>query len=406
MKQTNQQIVILGAGYAGLLATLRLARLTRGLNTHITLVNKADVFVERIRLHEQAVRKPARVLKLAQLLRGTRVAFVQGCVQSLDVRDKHVHVQTNSGAQAIPYDKLVVALGSSVDVDALPGAREYAHALTPESVGALHSQLAAPSTQTVLICGGGLTGIEAAAEFAEAHRHLRITLATRGQVGENLSDKARAHIRRVFARLGITLRENVSITRIQSKAAHTAHEVIPFDVCVWAGSVAVPALAREAGLQVNARGQIEVDATLHSVSHAEVVAVGDAAAVTCTVPIRMACATANPMAALAANNLAAELRGKAQQPFVFGYLAKNISLGRKDGVIDFAQADDTPRGAIWTGRLAAAYKEFVGRTVLQLILMERYWSGMYQVQPRADKPGFLKKPGLSARAYLHHDRSV
>ena len=362
---------------------LRLSRLTRDLNTHITLINKADVFVERIRLHEQAVRKPARVLKLTQVLRGTGVAFVQGCVQSLDAQNKHVHIQTNTGAQAIPYDKLVYALGSFVDVDTLPGAREYAHALTPEGIGELHRQLAAPSTQTVLICGGGLTGIEAAAEFAEAHPHLRVTLATRGQVGENLSAQARAHIRRVFAPLGIALRENVSITHLQAYTAHTAHEVIPFDVCVWAGSFAVSALARQAGLQVNARGQIEVDAYLRSVSHPEVFAVGDAASVNCGVPIRMACATANPMAALAADNLNAELRGKSQKPFVFGYLAKNISLGRKDGVIDFAQADDTPRGKIWTGRLAAAYKEFVGRwVVLQQILMERYWSGTYQVMPK------------------------
>jgi pimeloyl-ACP methyl ester carboxylesterase len=114
MKITNQHIVILGAGYAGLLATLRLTRLTRGcgLNAQITLINRLDVFVERIRLHEQAVRKPARVVALPALLRKTGSAFVQGCVQSLDVRNKCVHLETSSGTQAIPYDKLVYALGS------------------------------------------------------------------------------------------------------------------------------------------------------------------------------------------------------------------------------------------------------------------------------------------------------
>ena len=72
----TKQIVILGAGYAGLLAAARLARQTRKLGTHITLINKTSEFVHRIRLHEQAVRQPKQTRRLADFLKGTGVLIV------------------------------------------------------------------------------------------------------------------------------------------------------------------------------------------------------------------------------------------------------------------------------------------------------------------------------------------
>ncbi len=55
----------------------------------------------------------------------------------------------------------------------------------------------------LLVCGGGLTGIEAAAEFAVAFPALRVTLATSGQLGAGASPKAQRYLRAAFARLGV-----------------------------------------------------------------------------------------------------------------------------------------------------------------------------------------------------------
>ena len=71
------EIVILGAGYSGLLMALRLARTTRGMDARVSLVDASPVFGDRIRQHELSVRAhpPRRIDALA---RAAGVRFIQG----------------------------------------------------------------------------------------------------------------------------------------------------------------------------------------------------------------------------------------------------------------------------------------------------------------------------------------
>ena len=141
----------------------------------------------------------------------------------------------------------------------------------------------------------------------------------------------------------------------------------------------MPALARQAGLRVNERGQALVDGNFYSLSHPEVMVVGDAAAVThdAGAPLRMACATSTAMGAHAADALCADLRGRVHPPFRMAYLARNISLGRRDGVVDWVTPDDRPRNRILTGRLAALYKNLIGALVWRFISSEHRRTGVY-----------------------------
>src|SRR6266498_3378036 len=124
--ESKTRIVIIGAGYAGLIATVRLAGKTRKQNVAITLVNAADVFVERLRLHEMAANPTILKKRIADILRGTGVNFLQGTVTSLDPQDHAICVQTDSTTIQLEYDKLVYALGSTIDRDSVPGVRENA----------------------------------------------------------------------------------------------------------------------------------------------------------------------------------------------------------------------------------------------------------------------------------------
>ena len=403
----NTQIVILGAGYAGVLAAARLARQTRKLSTHITLINKTDEFVNRIRLHEQAVRQPKRTRRLADFLKGTGVEIVIGTVAALDVPRKQVRVDTAGQTREIGYDKLVVALGSTVAMDILLGAREHAFALTPNSVTTLRQQLehGTPNAQRpVLIVGGGLTGIEAAAEFAEAFPKLHVTLATRDEVGPGLSEPAKAYTRGTLARLGVDIREHLAVTQLQDHLAQTSAGELPFEACLWAGPFVAPPLARAAGLVVNSVGQIVVDRYLQSTSNPDVYAVGDAAWLSeSETPVRMACQSAAPMAAHAADNLTATLQGRPQMPFQMSFASKCISLGRKDGVVDWVHPNDSPKNKIWTGRRAALLKELICRVVPFSISNERRWASTYQV-PQKREP--VAKPMDNAEPYARNARSV
>jgi NADH dehydrogenase FAD-containing subunit len=110
------------------------------------------------------------------------------------------------------------------------------------------------------------------------------------------------------------------------------------------------------------------------------VAAGDAAtpAALPGVPIRMACATAMPLGTAAADSILAALRGQPAPPFRFRYVFQCISLGRKDGLVQFVHSDDSPRERIISGRAAAWFKESVCRYTTVSLAIERRRPGTYR----------------------------
>ncbi|MFD0477619.1 hypothetical protein ACFQ0B_62595 [Nonomuraea thailandensis] len=121
------------------------------------------------------------------------------------------------------------------------------------------------------------------------------------------------------------------------------------------------------------RGRIVVDPVLRSVSHPDVYAVGDAAAVTQKFGVMHGtCQGGIPTGLGAADSLAATLRGRTPPPFRFGYVHQPVSLGRRDAVIQFTRPDDTPRRWYLTGRAAIAYKETVSSSpIITFKLLKR-----------------------------------
>lgn len=367
------RVVVVGAGYAGLMAVLRLARRRHRAPLAVTLVNASPYFIERIRLHQLAAGQSLRERPLHRLLAGTDVGFVQGVVTSLDTKNQTVTIHSGSRELILPFDRLVYALGSRGMTDGVSGAAKHALAVGNQVDAArLADRLPAVAAGggSVAVVGGGLTGIETAAELAESYPGLRVRLVTAGRVGAHLSDTAREHILAVFDRLHVERWEEERVTAVDGDAVLLASgERLPADLCVWAGSLVAPLLAREAGLAVNASGQVLVDEALRSLSAPNVFAAGDAA---CAAPpggrpLRMACATAMPLGAHAADNVVASLTGGEPRAFRFAYVVQCISLGRRDGIIQWVRSDDAPTERVWTGRLAAWVKEGVCRyTILTL----------------------------------------
>src|SRR5436853_1735099 len=238
-------VVVLGAGYAGLMAAMRLARKTDAA-VAITLINAGDVFHERVRNHQLAAGQPIRLHSVPSLLRGTRIGFLRGTVAALQPSQRQVTVQTGEGVRSVGYDYLIYALGSSVSTDGAPGAREYAYTLDHASTMSLAARLPGIAKRggRLLIVGGGNTGVEVATELAETYPGLGITLVTRRSFAHNLSSAARAYIRRRFDRFGIQFVEDTAITELGEHSARTEHgDRMPFDVCVWVGGFGVSDLA-------------------------------------------------------------------------------------------------------------------------------------------------------------------
>ncbi|MFP3967659.1 FAD-dependent oxidoreductase [Actinomadura fulvescens] len=400
MNTNGHRVVVLGGGYTGMLAAIRLAHRTRRAGVRITLVNASDRFTERLRLHQTAAGHRLADHHIPDLLAGTGITFVQGTVTALDPDARAVVL--DGGAARLDYDTLVYALGSATDTGLVPGADVHAFTLNgPRAAAdlAARAREVAAAGGTITVCGGGLTGVEAATELAEAHPGAHVTLISHAEPGAMMGTRARAYLYRALDRLGVTVRTGVRVTKVLPGAVELeGGEVVASDACLWTTGVKVPALAADAGIAVDDRGLILVDETLRSVSHPSVHAIGDTAA------IRMAwgqihgtCQSGLPTAQYTGDAIARLLRGRAVKPFRFGYYHQPVSLGRRDAVIQFTYADDTPRRVYLKGRAAVLYKEFVSSSPLKFYRISK----RFNISVTPSKGGRVTLPKRAART--RHD---
>ncbi|MFF3934977.1 NAD(P)/FAD-dependent oxidoreductase [Streptomyces phaeofaciens] len=362
----QHRIVVLGAGYTGAFAAGRLAKRLHREDVTITLVNPEPDFVERIRMHQLAVGRDLRPRPFSEMFAGTGVELKLAKVTAVDVDRKAVTVAAVNGdePEELPYDTLVYALGSGWNDGGVPGVAEHAHEVAGRP-GALRlrDRLAAlDAGRRVVVVGGGLTSLEAVTEIAEARPDLDVALAARGALGDWLSEKGRAHLRKVVDKLGITVHEHTAVDAVEADGVTIADgRRIPAEVTVWTTGFAVHPIAEATTLELTDRGQIVVDATMRSVSHPDVYAVGDAAMAMGPhdKPLRMSCASGVPMAWQAADAIAARLAGVKVPHVSIRYYQQCISLGRKEGLVQFVTADDRAVDRALTGRGAALYKELI-----------------------------------------------
>lgn len=377
----SHRVVIIGGGYAGVMAALRLSPAR---SAQITLINARDSFVQRIRLHQSLAGQKPRQYTLANLLKGKKVKLLIGTVTEMNPAQKCVSVQTGDTMQTVEYDTLIYAAGSVVNQTTVPGAYEHAFTLSVNSVAQMAQKLPEIARRggKFLVIGGGLTGIESATELAESYPGLNVSLLTRGGIAEGLSAKGRRYLRQTLADMGVKLIEHTGVQEVQAAGVLTTdNQFIAADACLWAGGFVPSSLARESGLTVNALGQIVIDEALRSVSHPDIYAAGDSAffAPETGLKMRMACATALPMAATAADNVRAIIAGKTPKPMNFGYMVQCISLGRYRGLLQFVNTDDTPQEKVVTGCAGAIAKEMICQYTIATLQLERLIPGSYIV---------------------------
>jgi NADH dehydrogenase FAD-containing subunit len=353
------EVVVIGGGYAGVMAA---NRLTRRDDVTVTLINPRPAFVERIRLHQLVHGSHQAVVDYRKLLAG-RVRLVVDTVTRIDAAGRSVSL---AGGRTAGYDYLVYAVGSVGAGSDVPGAARFAHPLaTLEEAQRLRPVVEAATALTVV--GAGPLGIEAAAEFAELGR--AVTLVCGDLLGPYLHPRGRRSVAERLARLGVSVLQGPEAT-VTAVTADTVQlrggRTLPSPVTIWAAGFGAPDLAARSGLSTDPSGRLRTDETLTSVADERIVAAGDAAALPGP-PVRMSCQAAVQLGPQAAETVLSRIAGERPRPVDVGFVGECISLGRQGGIFQFARRDDTAVGQYLGGRPGARLKELICKgTVWQL----------------------------------------
>lgn len=349
-------VIVVGGGYAGVVAANRLQHQP---GVRVTLVNPRSQFVERIRLHQLVAGSGDATVDFEGLL-GERVELLVDGVTRIDAAARRVDLA--SGA-ALSYDYLVYAVGSTGAVPAgVPGAAQFAHALAElEQAKQLRARLHdVPLSAPIVLVGGGLTGVEAAAELAEAGRSVTLVGDT---LAPSVAESGRRSLRKALDKLGVTIIDGPAamVAGVTAESVELSDgRSLPSAVTVWTAGFGVPGLAAASGLTTDAAGRLLTDETLTSVDDPHIVAAGDAAAPS-GLPLRMSCQAAMPLGVQAAQTVLARIAGTQPAGINQAFTGQCISVGRRAGTVQLAHPDDSPRRAYLGGRVAALVKEQVCR---------------------------------------------
>lgn len=334
-----QRLLIVGAGFAGMYAAQSAARVRdlQGLSPgelEIAVIAPEPFLVIRPRLYEA---KPETMkAPLTELFQAMNVRYVQGSVQTIDSEDGSV-IFTGPGGQrgTLEFDRLVLAAGSLGFRPNIPGLAKHGFGvdLMDEAIrldGHLHALAKRPASKarnTVVVAGGGFTGIETATEMPERLRgilgrdaDIRVVIVERDKViAAQVGVQPRPTIEKAIRDCGVEMMVGVGVTEVDETGVTLSNgERIESSTVIWtAGMRATPLTAQIPAPRDNL-GRLVVDPDLRVPGVSNVFATGDTAKVAAddlgnVAP--MTCQFAIRLGAFAGHNAAADLLGVATEPY-------------------------------------------------------------------------------------------
>jgi NADH dehydrogenase len=333
------RIVIIGAGFAGMYAALSAARLRdiKGVSPEeleIALVAPEPTLVIRPRLYEP---KPETLTApLLDVLKAVDVVYIKGSAETIDTASRIVQVATaNNKRQSLSYDRLVVATGSRLFRPNIPGLAEHGFSVDnlddaialDKHLHGLANRPASNGRDTIVVAGGGFTGIEAATEIPARLRAIlgkdarpRVIIVERNSaIAPDMGEGPRPIIEEALRKLGVETRLGAGVASLDASGITLSDgERIETETVIWAAGIRAAPLTTQIPAERDNFGRLLVDRDLRVPSVPGVFATGDAArAASDDVGnyALMSCQHATRMGAFAGNNAAAELLRMATRPY-------------------------------------------------------------------------------------------
>ncbi|HBR0008842.1 TPA: FAD-dependent oxidoreductase [Klebsiella aerogenes] len=333
----RKQILIVGAGFAGMWAALSAARLAEKNQQQaidITVIAPQPELRVRPRFYESDV--PSLVAPLQPLFDATGIRFLRGSVSQIHPADKTVTwTGSNGESHTQNWDRLVLASGSHVNRAMVTGAAQHAFDLDQlESATTLENHLIAlaqrpqsDARNTVVVCGGGFTGIEMAMELPTKLRAIfgsnaktRVVVVERGpQPGSRYSDALREVIVQASKELGVEWLVNAEVASVDAAGVKLKDgQRIDSQTVIWTVGVQANNLTAQIDAPRDRQGRLHVNAELQVMGYDDIYATGDVAYAATDDKgnhALMTCQHAILLGKFAGNNAAAGLLGVAPLHF-------------------------------------------------------------------------------------------
>jgi NADH dehydrogenase len=362
-------VVILGGGFGGLYAARKLERALPPHAAKVTIVTDVNFMLYTPLLPGAAAGtlEPRHVVvPLREHLK--RTDLLLGHVTGADPDAKRVYVTTAEGVQReVPYDQLIVALGSISRVMPVPGLREYGVGLktlsdaialrnqiinTLERAESVEDESARRALLTYVFVGAGYAGLEGlaelqdfAADVVDLYPRARvdgvrfILVEARDRVMPEISADLAAFATEELRRRGIEVRTSTTVERISADSVELSDgEVVPCRTVAWTAGVRPSPVVAELGLPLDEGGRIVVDRYCKVQGRDEVWAIGDSAAVPDPArpgqPTPPTCQHALRQGRTVGGNVAAALGAGRPKPFTYKTLGVFVDMGHRKAVAE------------------------------------------------------------------------
>ncbi|WP_079508171.1 NAD(P)/FAD-dependent oxidoreductase [Mesobacillus jeotgali] len=351
------KIVILGAGYGGLITSRQLEKTLKNGEAEVTLINKHDYHYISTQLHKTGAGTASDdkiTLHIPDLLKTNKIQFKKATVQDVDFNEKRVLLDSGD---KIDYDYLLISLGFDVATFGIPGIEENAFKIrsfrsTKSIFNHILRQMAAykedsdPSRLTFAVAGAGFTGIEMIGELVEALPKLCrkydipvsetriINIEASPTVLPGFDQEAIDFTTNYLKESGVELMTSAKILECSPTSIELeSGEVLPSRTLIWSGGVRGNTLLEKLDLPMT-RGRIEVDEYLRVKGVENVFCIGDAALFMKDDknPLPPTAQVAIQQAELCGPNIIATLRNEKLKSFVYHHKGTVASIGNKAAV--------------------------------------------------------------------------
>ncbi|WP_278491916.1 NAD(P)/FAD-dependent oxidoreductase [Acinetobacter gyllenbergii] len=345
----SKRIIIAGSGFAGLWAALAAQRAihlaAQQQNIEVLMISPSPNVDIRPRLYEAVLEN--MYPDILEILNVVDIKYVAGWVNEVNAVAQNLVMTTIDGdTQRLSYDRFILATGSTGYMPPIPGLKDYGFSVSTledakkldQHLKSLANKPVSAARNTVVVAGGGLTGLETVTEMPERLRSIltetdiRVVLVdSSAEIGSAIGDEAAAVIREALTELGVEAKAGLRVTALDATGVTLSNgERIETETVIWTAGMRANSLTAQIAGEKDNLGRILGDAYLHAPEAKHIFVTGD----TVKVPTDnlgnfnvMSCQHAMSLGRVAGYNAAAELVDLPLHPYSQPKYVTCVDLG-------------------------------------------------------------------------------